>query len=87
MKAIKFPLANFCWKGWPASEEREEVFDLWVYRVDLEEDPNRHESISCWQLSFWERVRLLFSKNVWLTVIGHHPPVCVDIKYPFEVKE
>jgi len=43
--------------------------------------------ISCWRLGFWERVRLLFTRRVWLLVHGDvHPMVSLTPVYPFEAK-
>ena len=44
------------------------------------------KTISCWQLTVWERIKLLFTGKIWLWVwYGNtSPPVCVDIENPFK---
>ena len=72
----KFPEANFTWKGWEADENRNEVLDLPAYRYD-------NKTISCWKLTWRERLCALFFGKAWLTVIGRQPPVYVSPKCPF----
>lgn len=44
--------------------------------------------ISCWKLSWRDRLRGLVGKPVWLYVRWHtHPPLRLTTEYPFEVKE
>ena len=42
--------------------------------------------ISCWKLSFRERIKLLFSGKIWLWVwFGDtQPPVCLEATNPFK---
>ena len=41
--------------------------------------------VSCWQLSWRERMQVLVGGRVWLDVLGHsHPPVMITAKSPFE---
>ena len=43
--------------------------------------------ISKWELSFFERIKLLFTGAVWLGVAGkQQPPVYITAKKPFEVR-
>lgn len=30
--------------------------------------------ISCWKLTLWERIKLLFTGRLWMSVIGDAPP-------------
>ena len=49
-----------------------DVIDLSVYRDDK-------EVISCWQIPFWKRVKLLWGGRVWLRIKGKtHAAVYVD---------
>ncbi len=46
--------------------------------------------VSCWHISLLERIKLLFTGQIWLGVAGsRHPPVWLDAHRPFEeaVKE
>ena len=72
-----FPESNTVWKGWPAKKGREAVGDLPSFREG-------DRTISCWKLTPWERLRVLFTGRVWLHVIGNQPPVCVQGHYPFD---
>lgn len=73
-----FKESNMVWKGWPASDGRVEVLDMPAYR-------DKTQSISCWKLTFWERVRALFTGRIWLYVLGDgQPPVYVTGEYPFK---
>jgi hypothetical protein len=49
----------------------------------------RGEVISCWKLSFIERLRILFTGKLWFRVLTfHHPlqPQRPSVEYPFERK-
>lgn len=75
---IQFPEANTAWKGWEADEYRDEVGDLPSYRDDA-------GSVSCWKMTWRERLAILFTGRAWLHVFGElHPPVYVGGEYPFE---
>jgi len=42
--------------------------------------------VSCWRLSVWERLRLLFSGRLWLQVLSFNQPLqpqFLGIEYPF----
>ena len=43
------------------------------------------QCVSCWKMSFKERIKVLFTGRVWLGVIGHRtqPPVWLDGNKPF----
>jgi hypothetical protein len=41
--------------------------------------------ISCWKVSWKERIKLLFGRPLWLTIIGgEQPPVSLNLDYPFK---
>ena len=41
------------------------------------------EMISCWQLSLWERVKVLVTGKLYLRVVGtQHPPVDMTLDNP-----
>lgn len=53
------------------------VGDLPAYR-------NRKQIISCWKASFADRLRILFTGNVWIGIMGQvQPPIWVEGKVPF----
>ena len=40
--------------------------------------------ISCWHLSFWDRLKLLFTGRLWFSVIGNaQPPLWLGVDCPF----
>lgn len=69
MKPKKFNEANRCLSK-PKNMTDEECSSLWVYN-------DGEQSISCWKLTFLDRVKLLFHGNVWFSVrFGEsQPPV------------
>ena len=74
-EAIDFKESNFTWRG-PDGDD--EVFDLPAWRGE-------NHTVSCWRLSWRERLRALFCGTIYLHVIGNvHPPVLVDGSHPFE---
>lgn len=54
MKPITFPEKNVVW-----AENQKEYLPLPAYTDDK-------ETISCWRLSLWERVVVLFTGRMWL---------------------
>ena len=76
---VDFKQSNFVWKGWPKSEERDEVLDLPSFKYG-------NETISCWELTWKEKLSILFTGRVWLRVFGRQPPVLVEGTCPF-IKE
>lgn len=54
--------------------------------VSLPVFTNEEQCISCWQLSIWERLQLLFSGKLWLQVLSGstQPPVAFRTDSPFE---
>lgn len=69
MKAIKFKQANRNLTK-PQNMTDEECSSLWVFS-------DNRECISCWKLSFRERLSALFFGRVWLSVLSGstQPPV------------
>ena len=47
---------------------------------------DKKQCISCWNASIFERIKFLFSGNIWLSILSGttQPPVWVSIKYPFK---
>lgn len=75
MKPIDFPEANSTLGGGPGKKwglEKGNVVDLPVFRGE-------GRIISCWQPSWGERLSILFSGKVWLTVLAArtHAPVAI----------
>ena len=78
-KPARFPESNFVWQGWPADDTRDQVEDLPAYR-----DEPAGVTISCWRMSWRERLRILLAGRVWLQLWGSHPPVHIGGENPFE---
>lgn len=52
---------------------------------DLHYYSNGKQCVSCWNPSFFERIRILFGGKVWLFLRSATiPPVAVSGKFPFE---
>ena len=88
MIGVPFKQANFTWKGWSEDEgdpggqgTPPEVYDLPVYKNE------EGQSLSCWKMTWKERLEVLLTGRVWLWVIGHHPPVSVEGENPFKGAE
>ena len=73
MQPIKFIGANRSWKAPPNWSLSEPCDTLWAKVTD------DGLSISCWQPSLRERLRILFGKPVRLTIVGRQPPVALEI--------
>jgi hypothetical protein len=83
MIPVKFKEQNGSLVGGPSAEygTGDDVVDLPVYR-------GSGMVISCWRLTFWERLRLVLTGNVWLLVLGtNHAPVKLTTGAPFEAEE
>jgi hypothetical protein len=65
MKAIDFEESNL-----QLGKDQQEYETLPVLRMDSE----RREMISCWQLSFTEKLRVLFTGKIWLNVLTFNNP-------------
>lgn len=72
MKPIKFKQANRELLG-PKLMTDDECRNLWVFTDDT-------ECVSCWKLSFRERIRALIYGKVWLGILSGNtqPPVWLD---------
>lgn len=81
MKPIKFEQANKQLQK-PSSMTDEECKPLWVYT-------NGVECISCWKMSFKQRLLALLYGRVWLSVYSGQtqPPVWLDCDKTVFVKE
>lgn len=78
MKAIKFPESNVVYGA-----NQPEYIPLFCY---YEKDGYSDAAISCWKLSLWEKIVVLFTGKIWLEVLLFHkpfPPVRVMAKIPF----
>ncbi len=73
MVPIKFKEANLKFEK-PKDMTDDECKDLWVY-MEL------NTFVSCWKLSFTQRLKALLFGKVWLCVRGkNHPPVWLDCR-------
>jgi hypothetical protein len=84
MTPSHFKEANGMLGGGPASTygTGDDVVDLPVHRAD-------GQIISCWRLSWFDRVRVLVTGRVWLHVLARttHSPVKLATEFPVELKE
>ena len=66
---VKFPQANKNLTK-PSNMTDEECKSLWVYN-------DGSQCISCWKLTFRQRLAVLFHGTIWLSVLSGHtqPPV------------
>ena len=78
MKAIEFKESNGV-RTAPESMTEKECKDLPVYS-------DGEFCISCWSMSWWERLRALFLGKIWLSVWSGRtqPPVLVTTEKPLE---
>lgn len=69
---VKFPEANRN-LGKPGSMSDSECKGLWVYT-------DGEQCVSRWRLTLWQRLKLLFTGHIWLSVLSGHtqPPVWLD---------
>lgn len=72
MEPIKFKEANKCLAK-PQTMTDEQCSSLWTYS-------DGEQSISCWKMSWKERIKALVFGKVWLGVVSGNsqPPVWVD---------
>lgn len=69
-RPIKFPQVNFTYTK-PAEMTKEECGDLPCFRSE-------NRTISCWEFSWRDRLRFLWTGKMWLMLISSgHPPVCL----------
>ena len=75
MTPTSFPEQNIIFNPPEGMEER--CDPLPAFRGD-------GQVISCWRLTFWERVKLLFTGRLWFSVIGNaQPPIWLGVHCPF----
>jgi len=76
MKPIKFKESNIVF-----AENQPEYLPLPAYKND------KGDVISCWQLSFKERIKILFTGKIWFYILTfNHPlqPQRPSVDCPFE---
>lgn len=82
MKPIKFPESNVIFgAGQP------EYIPLACF---YPKGWNTDAAISCWKLSLWERIVVLFTGTIWHEVLLFHkpyPPMMLTVKSPFKKGE
>ena len=66
MKPVKFKEQNVTF-----AENQPEYIPLPAHKVDEPEG----RVISCWQLSFKERIKMLFSGKLWVTLLSFNKPL------------
>ena len=66
MKPIEFKHQNIVF-----AENQEDYISLPALKLDT---PNG-EVITCWKLSFKERVKLLFTGRIWLSILAFNKPL------------
>jgi hypothetical protein len=64
MKAIEFPEQNVTY-----AKNQEEYLNLPVYRTE------EGRVTTCWQLTFWERIKMLFRGCFYLTMMTFNKPL------------
>lgn len=78
LKAVKFPEANGKYVGPPDSG----ITDLPTLTCTVDDLP---AVLSCWHMSFWNRLKYLFTGKLWFCVLGTmHPPVALFTGNPFD---
>lgn len=68
--------------GRPPSMTEEECASLPVFRDEA-------QYLSCWRVSWRDRLKILFGAPLWLWVFsgGGHPPVAIETENPFEERK
>lgn len=66
MKPIEFPEQNIVY-----AKDQPEYLPLPAFKSD---DP-MGQVVSCWKLSFSERVRILFTGKLWVSLASFHKPL------------
>ena len=84
MKPIKFDESNANLAR-PSDMTDEQCQSLPIVRVQY---PEWVTCVSCWQMSWRDRLKLLVTGKVWLGVIGHtQPPVFIEADKPFKIEQ
>ncbi len=42
---------------------------------------------SCWKLSFWERIKMIFSGKIYLGILGGQPPVLLSMDKQYKISK
>lgn len=85
MKGVNFPESNTLLAR-PEGMTEEECYDLSVCRTIMEN--GTPVVISCWELTPDEIATIIGTKKIWLWIIGKtHPPVILDVKYPWDTNQ
>lgn len=80
MKPIKFKEVNKTWFK-PASMTDEECGALPVFQ-------DNKQIISCWKISLFEKIKLLFTGKIWLWNISQiQTPIALGCEHPFKIKK
>jgi hypothetical protein len=63
----------------PPNMTKEECGELAILQIN-------DECISCWRMSFWERIKNLFTGKVWIGILSGttQPPIYLTTKQPFK---
>jgi len=76
MKPIKFKESNITF-----AKDQPEYIPLPAFKSE------DGRIISCWELSFKERVKVLFTGRMWLSLLTFNKPlqpIKIQVEYPFE---
>ena len=72
-----FPQANTLWRGWKDRPGHPDVEDLRAFN-------DGDQQISCWRLTWFERLAVLFTGRVWASVLAQRqPPICIEGSDPW----
>lgn len=80
MKAIKFPQCNVTF-----AKDQPQYRQLPAYITGVETGEGR--AVFCWKLSWWERLRLLFTGRLWHHVLTFNKPLqpqLLQVTNPFK---
>lgn len=66
MKPIEFPEQNIVF-----AKDQPEYLPLPAHKADSQQG----EVISCWQLSFKERIKILFTGKLWISLMTFNKPL------------
>lgn len=82
MKPIKFPEHNKMF-----ADDQPEYLPLPAF---VNPGDMKGQVITCWQLSWPERIKLLFGGKLWLSQLSFHQPLqpqLPQVEYPFEKEQ
>lgn len=81
MDIIKFPECNITF-----AEDQPEYQPLPALKLQTKQG----EVISCWKLSFKEKIKILFTGKMWLSIYTFNnplQPILMSVDKPFKMKE